>query len=107
MDLSLLLEKAKMIVVPSVIAIWLFINKYKSIASEIALRIEKDTKDGDWSHKEKEGLAIDVYKKVRKSLPIYLWFLKVFPPFITTPIIKWLIKKLCKKSHKIKKLPNK
>lgn len=80
--------------------IFVYVEKYKEIVSWIALRVEKDSADGDWTNKEKEQMAVDLYQKIRSKFP---WYIRIIPSYFTSKIIRSLIKKLCKASHKLKK----
>ena len=102
-----LLANGKIIIgglVSIAIAIYEFYDEHKELAARIALRIEKDNADGKWTNTEKESHAVDLYfNEVIPALPIrWRLFLKIVPNFIEKKLIIYLIRKLCKASHKLK-----
>jgi len=103
MDLKLLIQIVVGIILSIAGSIVAFLEENKNIVSDIALRIEKDSKDG-WTRKEKEKFAIDMYfGKAQKLLP---WYLRLFSRMcrhiFLEKLIKILIGQLCKKSHELK-----
>lgn len=103
-----ILSNIKVLAGGSIVGIFLsirkFIDKHKEIVTWIALRIEKDSADGKWTNVEKEKMAVDLYfKQIIPLLPLQ-WkiILKMIPNFVEANLVKSLVKKLCKKTKKLK-----
>ena len=99
MDLKLIIQGVVGFIVSAFLAFEKYSAKYKEIISWIALRIEKDSADGKWTNKEKEQMAVDLYKKGRSMLP---WYIRIIPSYFTSKIIRSLIRKICKKAGELK-----
>jgi len=88
-----------------IFALYSFWQKYKEIVGRIVLRIQKDTADGTFTNEEKEQCAVDIYfTEIIPVLPIYLVWLKVAPRFIVEPVIRKIVRAICKKTSELKKV---
>ncbi len=81
-------------------------QKYQAVMARIALRIEKDTADGTWTNEEKEQEAVDIYfNEILQLMPKMLILLKIVlsQRFIMEPIIRKIVRMICKQAGKIAK----
>jgi hypothetical protein len=87
-----------------IIAIYTAYLAYKDAINWLVLRVEKDSADGEYTNKEKEDTAVDFYfTQLLPKLPPYMGFLKIMPRFFVEPLIRKIIKGICKNASKMKK----
>jgi hypothetical protein len=88
----------------ALLALYAFYINYQGIINWVVLRIEKDSADGEWTNQEKEDGAVDLYfTQLLPKLPIYLGILKFIPRFIVVPMIRKIIRGICKDAAALKK----